>query len=176
MTPADAHMRPDCHYTGEYDPDMFKPSAPSECSDDPEHYERAVTNAINTAVEAVASEARARRCCPGCGGPVTIETAHPSIADPYAECPVDGAACGWAGVASETVPAVADQVPAARPIVPARNDAVDAWLRERRGMYAVNSDAWDALDAALDDYRLHADVGHRLHVRVFEGGHGEVSS
>lgn len=45
-----------------------------------------------------------------------------------------------------------------------RGDEIEAWLKATRDKYAgyVPVEEWLALDAALDDYRLHADTGTPL--------------
>lgn len=51
---------------------------------------------------------------------------------------------------------------------PRRGDDVATWLKKHRDEYTLHSGAWCALDDALDDYRLHADVGRPLFVEVKE--------
>lgn len=60
------------------------------------------------------------------------------------------------------------------PPTPARGDAVEAWLRGQRDQFEDHygrQPAWYVLDAALDDYRLHADTGTPLHQHACESGH-----
>lgn len=68
------------------------------------------------------------------------------------------------------------------PQLPQRGDAVKAWLKARRDRnedrYGRTPD-WYVLDAALDDYRLHADTGTPLDQHVCESNHcdcGEVAA
>lgn len=60
------------------------------------------------------------------------------------------------------------------PPLPARGDAVEAWLKAQRDQlvdgYDSPSPDWYALDAVLDDYRLHADTGTPLGEHVCDGG------
>jgi hypothetical protein len=46
--------------------------------------------------------------------------------------------------------------------IPHRGSDVEAWLKRHRDEYAADSDDWRALDVALDDYRLAADLGRDL--------------
>lgn len=56
--------------------------------------------------------------------------------------------------------------------LPARGDAVETWLKAQRDRYAdgyTRDPQWEALDAVLDAYRLHADTGTPLDQHVCEG-------
>ncbi|MFJ6215084.1 hypothetical protein ACIQGZ_17370 [Streptomyces sp. NPDC092296] len=53
---------------------------------------------------------------------------------------------------------------------PRRGDAFEAWLRARRDEYGAPTVEWQALDYALDAYRLHADTGTPLDRHCCEGG------
>lgn len=48
------------------------------------------------------------------------------------------------------------------PPLPRRGDHVDLWLQGLRGDHVHDPVAFDILDHALDDYRLHADTGTPL--------------
>lgn len=52
---------------------------------------------------------------------------------------------------------------------PKRDDEVAAWLRCRREEHVEHSFTWVVINALLDDYRLHADVGAPLAQEVREG-------
>lgn len=50
-------------------------------------------------------------------------------------------------------------------LLPHRDDAVIAWLRQLRDEHSgsgITSSAWYALDGAVDDYKLRADLGLSL--------------
>lgn len=49
-----------------------------------------------------------------------------------------------------------------------RGDVVEQWLKNQRDAYNEDSQAWIALDDALDSYRLHADTGTALDEEVEE--------
>lgn len=52
---------------------------------------------------------------------------------------------------------------------PVRGDDVETWLRVWRGRYGQQYlDAFQVIDALLDDYRLHADTGASLYETVSE--------
>ena len=56
--------------------------------------------------------------------------------------------------------------------LPARGDAVDTWLRAQRDAHTdgyTRDPEWEAIDAVLDAYRLHADTGTPLDQHVCEG-------
>lgn len=53
--------------------------------------------------------------------------------------------------------------------VPKRGDQVEAWLKSQRDEHHASSPQWQALDEALDTYRLHADTGTPLSQHVCEG-------
>ncbi len=69
-----------------------------------------------------------------------------------------------------TVHALLAAVAPAAPPLPARGDVTEAWLKAQRDAHADGYDSpppeWFALDAALHDYRLHADTGTPLGERV----------
>jgi hypothetical protein len=54
--------------------------------------------------------------------------------------------------------------------LPRRGDHVDLWLQALRGEHVHDPVAFDILDNALDEYRLHADTRTPLHEHVCEGG------
>lgn len=54
-------------------------------------------------------------------------------------------------------------------VQPARGDQFEAWLKTQRDAATGYTDAWNALDDALDRYRLHADTGTPLGEHVCEG-------
>lgn len=61
----------------------------------------------------------------------------------------------------------------AAPPLPRRGDLVEAWLKAQRDRHTdgfTRDPEWEALDRALDDYRLHADTGTPLGEHVCEGG------
>lgn len=53
---------------------------------------------------------------------------------------------------------------------PSREDAVAAWLKERRDACLRGSVGRMTIDNLLNDYRLHADVGAPLSEHVVDGG------
>lgn len=62
----------------------------------------------------------------------------------------------------------------ARAALPRRGDAFEAWLKAQRDQYRDSvgpTCGWRHLDAALDDYRLHADTGTPLTERACDGPH-----
>lgn len=65
---------------------------------------------------------------------------------------------------------MADETPAAGPL-PRRGDAFEAWLKAQRNRYnrhGESSEFWHEFDQALDEYRLHADMGVPLDGHVCE--------
>ena len=60
------------------------------------------------------------------------------------------------------------------PALPRRGDAVEAWLRAQRDQYDngfTRDPQWEALDATLDAYRLHADTSTPLGQHACDGPH-----
>jgi hypothetical protein len=55
------------------------------------------------------------------------------------------------------------------PSLPERGDDVSRWLKVWRQQFSYDSNAWHAVNAVLNDYRLHADTGKPLHMHVTEG-------
>lgn len=55
--------------------------------------------------------------------------------------------------------------------LPVRGDAVEMWLKAQRDSYDEYYPEWQALDDALDDYRLHADTGVPLGQHACDGPH-----
>lgn len=58
------------------------------------------------------------------------------------------------------------------PPLPRRGDATEAWLRAHRDRHTdghTRDPEWEALDAALEDYRLHADTGTPLGEHACDG-------
>lgn len=54
--------------------------------------------------------------------------------------------------------------------LPKRGDQVEAWLKSQRDEYhQTSSPQWQALNEALDTYRLHADTGTPLGQHTCEG-------
>jgi hypothetical protein len=51
---------------------------------------------------------------------------------------------------------------------PQRGDEIERWIKTQRDTYNQGSQAWVALDDALDCYRLHADTGTPLDGEVDE--------
>ena len=58
------------------------------------------------------------------------------------------------------------------PPLPARGDHVEMWLRAQRDRFTdgyTRDPQWEAIDAVLDAYRLHADAGTPLDGHVCDG-------